>query len=1005
VDTQWLSADKSVEENKALTRLILDNHKAANMTSVLWQVRRFGTVYFQSEIELWGPQTDFADPGYDPLQYAIQQAHERGLEFHAWFNTFESRHQYEGSPSQLNPDWICQDRDDITMPSDIAWHSPGLTGVREYLVNVAMEIINGYDIDGLHLDFIRWSEHTNSAQSLMMAKQNIEHQLPDGFITEAQANELINNSAGRYLYDVEHPFSAGVPAGFNTWEDWWRWSVTEFVRVLHDSIQAVKPWVRLSPAALGRYNWGGWQGFDIVYQDAALWLNEKYIDQLIGMHYHWNRPEDFLSVLQTGCPNCWSQFIQPAIQMGQLYTVGLFSDNFAAANLFNRHAPIVNTVRGVSWVDGLQFFSYESWRDQRYWEDAKTLFFNRKTKIRATGLIDDVPPDAPSNDLTKLDSLNYEIAVTPPPSIDGDHWFGIYRSPDDQFDQDNDEIINIRFGSSQYSYIDRFTGLQDYDGTYHYFATVLDRFWNESNISGATQSDSIPSFAPIVVSTMPTEGDTVPVTEPLVLVFSKTMDVNTLQNAISISPVIGTSQTSWSADHKTVTIAFPEDLEYDTDYVVTISPSATDINGKPLDGNGDGIAGDSFVFHFTTEPFDIVGPQILGTHPSYETANNDFDVQDIITILFDEMVEPTTLNDTTVTLHQGENEVAIAYNLATVDEKLVLNAQPLHQLQIDTEYSLFLSQIISDTLGNPMDSDLTIAFRTSNEYYSELNLIDNFISLTNWRQPSWSGSTTGIYVPNTALGISGAAYLPATEHPLQHNAPALRYEWDETASEFLIRVFLAGGQPRSVLFDTTFVLQCYVFGDASLNSLRFALDDSTKDRAEFHEVSKWIRIDWYGWRLVEWDLGDPNSVGQWIGDGVLNGPSLRFDSFQLTHESGNAVTGRIFFDNLRLAKKSPTVVHVARDANQIPDRFRLYQNYPNPFNPTTTISFDISQDGLVKIAVYDLLGREVENLINKPMQAGNHKIQFDGSGLASGVCFYRLTFDRKTISRRMLLAK
>jgi uncharacterized lipoprotein YddW (UPF0748 family) len=78
-------------------------------------------------------------------------------------------------------------------------------------------------------------------------------------ITESQIQDLQENLAGRYLYDIEHPYSAGVPQGFSSWEDWWRWSVTEFVRTLHDSIQSVKPWVRLSPAALGKYNWSGWQ--------------------------------------------------------------------------------------------------------------------------------------------------------------------------------------------------------------------------------------------------------------------------------------------------------------------------------------------------------------------------------------------------------------------------------------------------------------------------------------------------------------------------------------------------------------------------------------------------------------------------------------------------------------------------------------------------------------------------------------------------------------------------
>ena len=73
----------------------------------------------------------------------------------------------------------------------------------------------------------------------------------DGIITDEELAALSTRS-GRYLYDYMHPYSAGVPEGFDSWEDWWRWSVTEFVHTLHDSIQAVKPHVRLSVAALGK---------------------------------------------------------------------------------------------------------------------------------------------------------------------------------------------------------------------------------------------------------------------------------------------------------------------------------------------------------------------------------------------------------------------------------------------------------------------------------------------------------------------------------------------------------------------------------------------------------------------------------------------------------------------------------------------------------------------------------------------------------------------------------
>ena len=98
-------------------------------------------------------------------------------------------------------------------------------------------------------------------------------------MTQDQIQEINSNRTGRYLYDVDHPFSGGVPSGFSSWEEWWRWSVTEFVETLHDSMQTVKPHIRLSVAALGNYRWGGWQGFGTVYQDAALWFNEGYLDR------------------------------------------------------------------------------------------------------------------------------------------------------------------------------------------------------------------------------------------------------------------------------------------------------------------------------------------------------------------------------------------------------------------------------------------------------------------------------------------------------------------------------------------------------------------------------------------------------------------------------------------------------------------------------------------------------------------------------------------------------
>jgi len=1001
VDYHWLSPGNTIEQNKALTREILDNHKKANMSSVLWQVRRFGTVYYLSTIEPWGPGVDFQDPGYDPLAYAVEQAHERGLEFHAWFNTFESRYMYPGSPSEQHSDWICRDQSNIVMPADITWLSPGLQDVRDYLKNVAMEIVNNYDIDGLHLDFVRWNEHTNSLSSWELAQKNIQNQLPDGIVTEEQLRELADNASGRYLYDLDHPFSGGVPSGFSTWEEWWRWTVTEFVSSLHDSIQAVKPWVRLSPAALGRYNWGGWQGYGSVYQDAALWLNQGYIDQIVGMHYHWNTASAIYDVLEGGCPQCWSDFIQPAIQAGRLYSVGLFSDDFAIDNVFHRHKSIIDTIRSVSWADGVQFFSYGSWNDQQYWDDAKSLFFTSKSKIRATELIDNIPPGEPTINLVKLDSLNYQIDVTPPVTQEN-LWFAIYRSEDDVQDLDEDEIIEIYFGDTQFSYVDSFTGLQDFNGIYSYFATALDRYWNESVVSNIQISDSIPSFAPTVLSTFPVDGDTIPVNSNIEISFSKTMDINSFQNAISFNPPVSISQLNWSSDNKTVTVVISGDFEFATEYTLSVEATVTDVNGKNLDGNGDGVSGDPFMLSFSTLGEDLSGPQIIYSYPNLQGTEQSFTIDEVITFQFDEIVDENSITDTSMVLTKDGIEVSIDYILNNLNNQSVLSVQSMDPLENEQNYVLTISQEITDTLGNQMPGDVTLSFRTSAVHYTDITMIENFTFPGSWWQPDGSGSTVGIIVPNTIFGFTSSPVPPA---PRPKKAALLGYEWDPTASDWLIREYLAGGSPRNVLFDTSYVLQCYVFGDGSNNEFRFALDDNVPQSGAInHEVSLWTTIDWVGWRIVEWQLNDPNSVGTWIGNGLLE-EALRFDSFQLTHEPGDDISGRVYFDELRLVKKSTEPLQITFKDNRIPDQYQLYQNYPNPFNPTTTISFDIPESGLVNLKVYDMLGREVETLISEQLTPGRYEYQYDAISMASGVYIYRLSINNRHLTRRMLLLK
>ncbi|MEK7626938.1 MAG: T9SS type A sorting domain-containing protein, partial [Patescibacteria group bacterium] len=88
-----------------------------------------------------------------------------------------------------------------------------------------------------------------------------------------------------------------------------------------------------------------------------------------------------------------------------------------------------------------------------------------------------------------------------------------------------------------------------------------------------------------------------------------------------------------------------------------------------------------------------------------------------------------------------------------------------------------------------------------------------------------------------------------------------------------------------------------------------------------------------------------------------------------------------------------------------PSDFRLEQNYPNPFNPTTRIRFEVPKQGLVRLAVYDALGREVKLLIQEIKSAGVYETDFDAENLPSGVYFYRLNSGNFTETRKMMFVK
>ncbi len=99
------------------------------------------------------------------------------------------------------------------------------------------------------------------------------------------------------------------------------------------------------------------------------------------------------------------------------------------------------------------------------------------------------------------------------------------------------------------------------------------------------------------------------------------------------------------------------------------------------------------------------------------------------------------------------------------------------------------------------------------------------------------------------------------------------------------------------------------------------------------------------------------------------------------------------------------LIPVFKNTTIIPETIELYQNYPNPFNPRTVISFSLPVAGDVSLNVYDVRGREVQTLVNERLNAGTYEARFDGSGLTSGVYFYRMVTEGFSETKRMMMIK
>ncbi len=249
----------SVAEQKAELTALLDHAVQLKLNAIIFQVRPSSDAMYASAIEPWseyltGTMGRPPQPVYDPLAFAIQEAHRRGLELHAWFNPFRVLHSHNKSPVALNH--ISRTHPELVRKySDKFWLDPGEPSVRAYVLRVVMDVVQRYDVDGVQFDdyFYPYPEKDAAGREL---------EFPDGATWQ----------------------KFGLRAGFTNRDDWRRANINQFIQSVYQSIKALKPWVKfgISPFGIWRpMNPPQIRGLDAyakLYADSRLWLANGWLD-------------------------------------------------------------------------------------------------------------------------------------------------------------------------------------------------------------------------------------------------------------------------------------------------------------------------------------------------------------------------------------------------------------------------------------------------------------------------------------------------------------------------------------------------------------------------------------------------------------------------------------------------------------------------------------------------------------------------------------------------------
>jgi hypothetical protein len=145
----------------------------------------------------------------------------------------------------------------------------------------------------------------------------------------------------------------------------------------------------------------------------------------------------------------------------------------------------------------------------------------------------------------------------------------------------------------------------------------------------------------------------------------------------------------------------------------------------------------------------------------------------------------------------------------------------------------------------------------------------------------------------------------------------------------------------------------------------------------------------------------------WSGSAWVNTDqyAYEFDSNGIQFRETDQTWDGTIWDNTYRYTSTYILVPTGIKTNNIVSKFELFNNYPNPFNPSTSIKYSIGGKSLVTLKIYDILGREIETIVNKEQTAGSYQVKFDASNLSSGIYLYQLKAGSFVNTKKMVLLK